>query len=60
MKIITLNFNQIYTERKKSYEYQTKPSYEQTDTIQYAAPETSVATTELRQFICGKHNLLKS
>ena len=40
-----------YTERKKSYEYRTKPSYDQTDTIQYPAPETSVATTGLRQFM---------
>ena len=50
----------LHWEKKKSYEYRTKPSYEQTDTVQYAAPETSVATTGLRQFICGKHNLLKS
>ena len=50
----------LHWEKKKSYEYRTKPSYEQTDTIQYAAPETSVATTGLRQFVCSKHNLLKS
>ena len=41
---------------KKRYEYWTKPRYEQTDTIQYAAPETSVATTGLRHFVCSKHS----